>query len=81
VRVEHCQEEVYQSLARRLCRLLPAATIERRWLGQVIETSDGMPYIGENADRQFIATGFAGNGMTLGTLAAMMARDRYFEAS
>jgi Rieske Fe-S protein len=27
------------------------------------------------AERQFVATGFAGNGMTFGTLAAMMARD------
>src|SRR4030095_5696882 len=26
--------------------------------------------------RQFVATGFGGNGMTFGTLAAMMARDR-----
>src|SRR6185503_13310512 len=47
--------------------------------GQVVETQDGLPYIGENADRQFIATGFCGNGFTLGTLAAMMARDRYLE--
>jgi hypothetical protein len=28
---------------------------------------------GESADRQFVATGFAGNGMTFGTLGAMMA--------
>ena len=46
-----------------------------RWSGQVIETTDGLPYIGETAARQFVATGFAGNGMTFGTLAAMMARD------
>src|SRR4029077_19711046 len=42
---------------------------------QVVETNDGLPYIGENADRQFIATGFSGNGMTFGTLAAMMFAD------
>src|SRR5690349_1700990 len=35
--------------------------------------------ISENTHRQFIATGFCGNGFTLGTLAAMMARDRYLE--
>jgi Rieske Fe-S protein len=34
-----------------------------------------LPYIGENADRQFIATAYCGNGMTFGTVAAMMARD------
>lgn len=49
--------------------------VTERWSGQVIETNDGLPYIGENADRQFVATGFAGNGMTFGTLAALMARD------
>ena len=41
----------------------------------MIETNDGLPFIGENADGQFIATGFCGNGMTFGTVSAMMARD------
>jgi Rieske Fe-S protein len=31
--------------------------------------------IGETAEHQFVATGFAGNGMTFGTLGAMMAVD------
>ena len=48
-------------------------------MGQVVETDDGLPFIGEHANREFIATGFCGNGFTLGTLSAMMARDRYFE--
>ena len=47
-----------------------------RWSGQVIETPDGLPYIGETADHQFAATGFSGNGMTFGTLGGMMAADR-----
>jgi Rieske Fe-S protein len=34
-----------------------------------------LPYIGENAEHQFIATGYCGNGITFGTVAAMMARD------
>ena len=41
-----------------------------------METPDGLPYIGETADRQFAATGFSGNGMTFGTVAGMMAFDR-----
>jgi Rieske Fe-S protein len=41
----------------------------------VIETHDGLPYIGETAEGQFAGTGFAGNGMTFGTLTAMMAVD------
>ncbi len=41
----------------------------------MIETNDGLPFIGETADKQFAATGFSGNGMTFGTLSAMLARD------
>lgn len=66
----------FDTLAQRLQALVPAASISHRWLGQVIETDDGLPFIGECAARQFIATGFCGNGFTLGTVGAMMARDR-----
>jgi Rieske Fe-S protein len=34
-----------------------------------------LPYIGETEERQFVATGFAGNGMTFGTIAGVMLRD------
>jgi glycine/D-amino acid oxidase-like deaminating enzyme/nitrite reductase/ring-hydroxylating ferredoxin subunit len=72
-------EEVFRKLHRRLEERLPGATVVHRWLGQVVETADGLPYIGESAPSQFIATGFSGNGWTLGTLAAMLARDRYLK--
>jgi Rieske Fe-S protein len=51
--------------------------VTHRWSGQVVETIDGLPFIGETAEGQFIATGFSGNGMTLGTIAALMARDKF----
>src|SRR5690606_39222571 len=70
-------EHAFEALERRLHARLPAAQVRRRWLGQVIETDDGLPFIGEHAPGEFIATGFAGNGYTLGTLAAMMARDAF----
>jgi glycine/D-amino acid oxidase-like deaminating enzyme/nitrite reductase/ring-hydroxylating ferredoxin subunit len=70
-------DEVFRKLEERLRLRIPDATPTHRWLGQVVETDDGLPFIGENASREFIATGFCGNGFTLGTLAAMMARDRY----
>jgi len=41
----------------------------------VIDTNDGLPFIGELVANQFGATGFAGNGMTFATLGAMMATD------
>ena len=58
--------------ARRCC---PALEITHRWSGQVVETNDGLPFIGETSPKQFAATGYAGNGMTFGTLAGMMAHD------
>jgi glycine/D-amino acid oxidase-like deaminating enzyme/nitrite reductase/ring-hydroxylating ferredoxin subunit len=65
----------FQRMQEALIRAVAAVEVTDRWSGQVIETPDGLPFIGQVADRQFIATGFAGNGMTFGTLAAMMARD------
>ena len=41
----------------------------------MVETNDGLPFIGETSSKQFAATGYAGNGMTFGTLAGMMAHD------
>lgn len=69
------KDTCFNKVLTRLRKIVPEAEIENRWSGQVIETNDGFPFIGENADRQFIATGFCGNGMTFGTVSAMMARD------
>jgi len=68
-------ERHYARVEKRLHQLLPKAKIDHRWSGQVIETNDGLPLIGETAPGQFVATGFSGNGMTFGTLGAMMAAD------
>ena len=59
-----------------LASIVGDVAITHRWSGQVIETPDGLPYIGETAEHQFAGTGYAGNGMTFGTLAGMMAADR-----
>ena len=72
-------EHVFDKMSSRFVSLFPEAKISHRWMGQVVETDDGLPFIGESAPRQFIATGFCGNGYTLGTVAACMARDRFFE--
>ena len=68
---------VFGHLQEKLKKVLPTAEVQHRWLGQVVETDDGLPFIGESSGQQFIATGFCGNGFTLGTLSALMARDRY----
>jgi glycine/D-amino acid oxidase-like deaminating enzyme/nitrite reductase/ring-hydroxylating ferredoxin subunit len=67
--------ERYERLCERLSDLLPGAEIDCKWSGQVVETHDGLPLIGEIGKGQFIGTGFAGNGMTFGTVAGMMACD------
>jgi glycine/D-amino acid oxidase-like deaminating enzyme/nitrite reductase/ring-hydroxylating ferredoxin subunit len=68
-------KESYNRLERKFFKLFPETSIDHRWSGQVIETHDGLPYIGETAERQFVATGFAGNGMTFGVISALMAVD------
>lgn len=65
----------YERLERLLKKLVPGVELTHRWSGQVIETPDGLPYIGAMADHQYAATGFSGNGMTFGTLGAMMSAD------
>ncbi|MHC1764636.1 MAG: FAD-dependent oxidoreductase [Verrucomicrobiia bacterium] len=70
-------QAAFRRLEQRLAEVLPGAEVRNRWLGQVVETHDGLPFIGEIAENQFVATGFAGNGMTLGTVGAMMARDHF----
>jgi len=68
-------EECFSKLEQRLTNFLGPFTLLNRWSGQVVETVDGLPFIGLTEENQFIATGFSGNGMTLGVVAAMMAKD------
>jgi glycine/D-amino acid oxidase-like deaminating enzyme/nitrite reductase/ring-hydroxylating ferredoxin subunit len=68
-------EECYGRLEAQLREVVPEATLTHRWSGQVIETPDGLPYIGRSADHQYSATGYSGNGLTFGTLAGLMIAD------
>ncbi|HEY8946143.1 MAG TPA: FAD-dependent oxidoreductase [Polyangiaceae bacterium] len=69
-------EAPFQRIAEYAARL-GMSTLTHRWSAQVIEPVDGLPFIGRNAlsERVFIATGFSGNGMTYGTLAAKILAD------
>ena len=66
----------FDRLEQKLASMVGEIEIVHRWSGQVIETTDGLPYIGDTAERQFAGTGYSGNGMTFGTLSGMMAADR-----
>ena len=74
-------EACYRRLEERLRTLVPDVDLTHRWSGQVIETPDGLPYIGRSAEHQYSATGYAGNGLTFGTLAALMISDAILERS
>ena len=71
----------YRRLEERLGALVDRVELTHRWSGQVIETPDGLPYIGQNAEHQYAATGFGGNGLTFGTLAGIMISDAILERS
>jgi glycine/D-amino acid oxidase-like deaminating enzyme/nitrite reductase/ring-hydroxylating ferredoxin subunit len=51
--------------------------IEYQWSGQIMESMDGLAFIGRNPGENnvYIATGDSGNGMTHGTIAGMLLRD------
>ena len=56
----------------------PMESVEFRWTGQVMETTDGLAFIGRNPgdkDNVFISTGDCGMGLTHGTIAGMLLSD------
>jgi glycine/D-amino acid oxidase-like deaminating enzyme/nitrite reductase/ring-hydroxylating ferredoxin subunit len=61
-----------EALATRL-----GSQVSDRWSAQVAEPSDGLPFIGKPDPKValFLAQGFSGNGMTFGTLSAMLISD------
>ncbi|WP_050030997.1 FAD-dependent oxidoreductase [Verrucomicrobium sp. BvORR034] len=69
----------YRRLEDTLSRWMPDAVSTYRWSGQVIETPDGLPYIGTVDEHQYVATGFSGNGYTFGTLAGAIIHDAITE--
>jgi len=53
-------------------------SIDYRWSGEVMESADGLAYIGQSPDQAenvYIATGDSGMGMTHGTIAGMLLSD------
>jgi glycine/D-amino acid oxidase-like deaminating enzyme/nitrite reductase/ring-hydroxylating ferredoxin subunit len=52
--------------------LQPHASIAYRWSAQNYRGADGLPYIGRDTTGCFVATGFATDGLTWGTVAARL---------
>ena len=72
-------EERFSALESWTRKHFPAAgAVEFRWSGQVMETQDGLAFIGHNPldkDNIYVATGDSGQGMTHGTIAGMLLTD------
>jgi glycine/D-amino acid oxidase-like deaminating enzyme/nitrite reductase/ring-hydroxylating ferredoxin subunit len=56
---------------------LPVQRVEARWSHELFESADGLPYIGRapGDSSRFLATGYAGTGITFGTVAARLIAD------
>jgi glycine/D-amino acid oxidase-like deaminating enzyme/nitrite reductase/ring-hydroxylating ferredoxin subunit len=55
----------------------PGAQAIAEWSGQIMESMDGLPFVGprEAGSHVYLATGYAGNGLTFGTVAAQVLSD------
>jgi len=69
--------ERYQALERYARDRFGDLEVVRRWSAQLYEPADGLPFVGRSplAERIYVATGFAGTGLVLGTLAAHVVAD------
>ncbi len=68
----------FNKLESHVRRLFEVAAVNYRWSSQYLEPTDGLPYIGHlpgEPGRRFVATGFSGNGMVYGGVAAALFRD------
>lgn len=54
------------------------APVAFQWSGQIVHPADDLPFIGLNINSrdEYVATGYSGDGLTLGTLAAHMIAER-----
>jgi len=70
-------EECFTRLQQYAIERFGAHPVRHQWSGQIIESHDGLPFIGAtgSAGRVYIATGYAGQGITLGTAAASIVAD------
>lgn len=50
-------------------------TIESRWVGPILEPSDGLALIGRIRPNYYLASAFSGNGMTYSAISAMIFKD------
>lgn len=67
-------EGCFQRLEQYTTSVWSAQQERHRWSGQVIDPVGGLPYIG-GSGKLYMSTGYAGQGMTFGTVGAMIVAD------
>jgi glycine/D-amino acid oxidase-like deaminating enzyme/nitrite reductase/ring-hydroxylating ferredoxin subunit len=68
----------FRRLERWARKRLPVGEVKYRWSGQVMETLDGLAFIGKDPgglENVYVATGDSGMGMTHGTIAGILLTD------
>jgi glycine/D-amino acid oxidase-like deaminating enzyme/nitrite reductase/ring-hydroxylating ferredoxin subunit len=67
-------EHVFTELEAHVRHIFDVDEVAYRWSSQFYESADGLPYIGlmPGSECIYVATGFGGNGMTLGSLSAKL---------
>ncbi|MBX4186911.1 MAG: FAD-binding oxidoreductase [Candidatus Doudnabacteria bacterium] len=75
--IKMSDDKNFAALEEYLEKLLPDQkySIVRRWVGPILEPSDGLPLIGEVSASEYIASAFSGNGMTYSAISAMILTD------
>jgi glycine/D-amino acid oxidase-like deaminating enzyme/nitrite reductase/ring-hydroxylating ferredoxin subunit len=70
-------ESCFRNLETYIKARFDVKSVDYRWSAQNYRSADGLPYIGAVNDKAdvYIATGFATDGLTYGTLAAMIISD------
>ena len=71
-------QECFDKLEAYLMKYFNIESIAYKWSSQYFEPADGLPYIGHfpgHPKNVFVATGFGGNGMSCGTISAILLSD------
>lgn len=70
-------QECFKNLEHYIRERFDVASVEFTWSAQQFKAADGIPYIGLSTgnSKTYIATGFSADGLTYGTLAAMIIAD------
>ena len=79
--VKISEEKRYDRIERWLKQKFSVRKVAYRWSGQVMETMDGLAFIGKSPGEKniYIVTGDSGNGLTHGTIAGILIPDLILE--